>query len=60
MNLFNLAEAEIRREGRKPTKRLILKYAIKIRRWFDIHKGVGNRILAGEMFLQYDNRFIFK
>jgi hypothetical protein len=87
MNLFNLAEAELKRGGKISFEELkelryskvinkqkarylyntkvykkseIIKKAVKIRRWFDIHKGVGNRILAGEMFLQYDNRFIFK
>jgi hypothetical protein len=36
MNLFDLAELELRRENREPNQTLILDRAIKIRKWLDI------------------------
>jgi hypothetical protein len=48
MNLFELAERQILREGREPTEALILRYAVKIRRWLDKRKPITlNKILAG-------------
>lgn len=56
-NLFELAEIEILREGREPTKALILDYAIKIRKWLDKHSQVvANRIMQGDEVYQYSNK----
>ena len=60
INLFELAETQILREGKEPNEPEILAYAVKIRRWLDIHKTAGNRILAGEQFKQKGNRILFK
>jgi hypothetical protein len=60
MNLFNLAEIQILKEGKEPTKGLILSYAIKIRKFLDKHRGVADKILAGCKIYQYGNKFIVK
>ena len=87
MNIFNLAEAELKRGGKISFEELkelryskiiskqearylyntkvykkseIIKKAVKIRRWFDIHKTVGDKILAGREFYQFGNRFVLK
>ena len=59
-NFFELAELQILKEGKEPTLDLIVDYAIKIRRWFDRHKGIGNKILAGADFYRYGNHYITK
>ena len=59
-NLFELAELQLLKENKKPTTREILAYAVKIRKWLDRHKGVGEAILAGREFYQYGNRVILK
>lgn len=58
VNLFELAEVQLLREGQEPSRALILDRAITIRKWFDKHRGVANRILAGGRVYQYGNRFI--
>jgi len=58
MNLFILAEAELKREGKEPTEALIVDYAIKIRKWIDKHRAITtNKILAGGVVYHYGNRF---
>ena len=51
MNIFNLAELELRRENREPSQTLILDRAIKIRKWLDIQarnkKVLDNRYKTG-------------
>jgi len=59
-NLFKLAEVQILKEGKEPTEARILSYAVKIRKWLDRHKGVGEAILTGREFYQYGNRVILK
>jgi hypothetical protein len=59
MNIFELAERQILREGQEPTEALILAYAVKIRKFYDRHKGVADKILAGRNVYQYGNRFVF-
>jgi hypothetical protein len=57
-NFFELAELQIHREGKEPSQALIVDYAIKIRKWFDKHRGIGDKIMAGGKVYQYGNRFI--
>jgi len=59
-NLFELAELQLIRENKRPSSKLILNYAIKIRQWLDKHRGISDKILAGASYYQYDNRFIIK
>ena len=59
-NLFKLAELQLIKEGKKPEIPEVLAYAIKIRKWLDKHKGVGEAILTGREFYQYGNRIILK
>jgi len=51
MNLFNLAELELRRENREPSQTLIIDRAITIRKWLDIQtrnkKVLENRYKKG-------------
>jgi hypothetical protein len=60
MNLFNLAEVEILREGKEPSEVLIIEYAVKIRHWLDIHKTIAKKILTGHKVYKYGNRFKVK
>ena len=49
LNLFNLAEIQLSREGKEITKINILNYAIKIRQWLNKHpQGIVKRILEGD------------
>ena len=49
LNLFNLAEMQLRREGKEVTEINILNYSIKIRQWLNRHNnGIVKRILEGE------------
>jgi hypothetical protein len=59
MNLFILAEKQLINEGKKPSELQILKYAIKIRKWLDLHREkTSNKILQGGKLYQYGNRLI--
>jgi hypothetical protein len=59
MNLFELAELQLIKEGQEPTGAKILTYAVKIRRWLDKHRvGVARRIMAGGKIYQCKNRVI--
>jgi hypothetical protein len=56
LNLFELAEIELKRENREPTKKLILDRAIFIRRWLDKHREpTAIRIMAGAEVYNYGN-----
>jgi hypothetical protein len=55
MNLFTLAEIELKREGKEPTEALIIDYACKIRKWFDKHGKKAEAILQGQKVYQYGN-----
>jgi hypothetical protein len=57
MNIFLLAELQIKKEGREPTELLLLDRAVKIRKWLDKHRGIADRILKGDKFYQYKNTF---
>jgi len=57
MNIFTLAELQIKNEGREPTNLLLLDRAIIIRKWLDKHRGIADKILAGDKFYQYKNTF---
>lgn len=57
-NLFELAELQLIKEGKEVRPRNVLEYAIKIRKWLDRHKGVGEAILSGREIYQYGNRVI--
>jgi hypothetical protein len=59
-NLFELAELQLLKEGKEISEAGILAYAIKIRKWLDKHKGIGEAILSGREFYQYGNRVILK
>jgi hypothetical protein len=59
MNLLELAELQILKEGKEPTEALILSRAVTIRRWLDKHRGIADKILAGRKVYQYGNRFVF-
>ena len=65
MNIFILAELQLHREGQEVTREAILDYAIKIRKWQDKHRGIAEKILAGEIRVynykntkKYGNRLI--
>lgn len=58
MNIFELAELQVIKEGKEVSQGLILDRAIKIRKWLDKHRGVYNKILQGYNVYQYNNRFI--
>jgi hypothetical protein len=59
LNLFYLAELELEREGKKPSRELIIDRAIKIRKWIDKHRAkTTEKILAGGKVYQYENRVI--
>jgi len=61
MNLFNLAELQLQREGREPSESLILSRAITIRKWLDKGRGaLAVKILTGGKVYQYKNRVIVK
>ena len=49
MNLFNLAEDQLIKEGKVPTELSIIEYAIKIRAWLDKHENIGNKILSNSV-----------
>lgn len=58
MNLFDLAEVQLIKEGREVSRELVLDYAVRIRRWLDKHRGVADKILAGGKVYQYGNRIV--
>lgn len=58
VNIFELAERQILREGKDiNNKFLLVKYAIKIRKWIDKHsQGVAERIFRGDKVYQYEGK----
>lgn len=59
-NLFELAELQLIKEGKVIYSDLeLLDRAVKIRRWLDIHRGIGDKILAGVKVWQRGNRFVY-
>jgi hypothetical protein len=57
LNLFELAEVELKRENKEPTKKLILDRAIVIRRWLDKHRqATAIKIMAGAEIYHYGNQ----
>ena len=57
LNLFELAELQIKRENKELTKELLLEYAIKIRKWIDIHREkTAIKIMQGEQVYIYGNK----
>ena len=59
LNLFEMAELQLNRENKKISDKLILEYAIKIRKWIDKHRQTAvNKILAGGKVYQYKNRIV--
>jgi hypothetical protein len=61
LNLFKLAELQLKKEGKDLTEALILAYAVKIRKWLDIHREkTAIKILAGGKVYQYGSRLIVR
>jgi len=59
MNIFELAEIELIREGQEVSEVLLLERAITIRKWLDKHReATGRAILKGGKVYQYGNRVI--
>ena len=57
MNLFELAEIQLSREGQNiDNKVCLLDRAISIRKWLDKHKNQADRILAGDKVYHYGNK----
>jgi hypothetical protein len=57
LNLFELAEIELQRENKEPTKKLILERAIFIRKWLDKHREpTAIRIMTGAEVYHYGNK----
>ena len=57
VNIFELAERQIIREGKKLNEILLLDYAIKIRKFFDKHsQEIAERILKGDEVYQYKGK----
>jgi hypothetical protein len=55
MNLFNLAEKQLQREGRELFYQDVLDRAVYIRKWLDDHsEAVADRILEGEVVYRYN------
>ena len=59
-SLFELAEMQLIKEGKKIDRAGILAYGVKIRKWLDRHRGIGKAILSGRDFYQYGTRVILK
>jgi hypothetical protein len=55
MNLFELAELQLIREGKEPQDDLVIKYAIIIRKWWDKHGKHAQRIMQGGQIYNYGN-----
>ena len=61
LNLFELAVLQLKKEGKEISEVLILAYAIKIRKWLDIHRlKTARKILAGGKVYQYGNRLVVR
>jgi len=61
MNIFELAELELIREGKNPADNLgkLLDRAITIRKFLNKHRQITvNKILAGGVIYNYGNRII--
>lgn len=55
-NLFNLAELQLRREGKEVTELAVIDYAVKIRKWLDRNPKSSGDILSGLEVRQYGKR----
>jgi hypothetical protein len=52
MNIFDLAQAELQREGKKATMSAVLDKAIRIRKFMDKNAKLANHILSGGEFIR--------
>ena len=59
MNIFDLAELQLRREKKNITDLAIVDKAVHIRKWLNGREKIADKILNGEKYYKYGKHFIF-